>query len=354
MHRSPHANDRPRPDRPYPPLGGLPTGSAHPVLALQRTAGNAAITRLVRRTAPSGPVVQRMKPGESSGEDRTKRFYLALDQNIRMLLGKVRFGAAVNFYNPEFWETGEQPDALYLRPGHTPSEAIAQLHSHKGTVPGVEGEESAKLDCVEIIEVARWLAELDVSGREGFDKKYGGQEFKLAAPGSTGIEQEHLGVRVGQQSDGEFKSSGGPIDGRFAVTANGTPKMMMKLPADLAKLPVGSRIMWRNFDKAFPSDHDFKNENTIKLGDDTYAAHPFGIFNLAGVAKQIALGGFEDIQELRTSLAEAEKQAKSGSAPEDLAQLHKDAAYYDGIDTIDEYIERFVRIVEVEAFHLPT
>lgn len=326
------------------------------------------------------------------------RFHLALNQRMRMLLATVRFGAAAEMYNPDFWErgAGEDRENLYLRAGRTPADAIAELHRYSAEVPGIEGQETAKLDCVEIIEVGRWLAELDVVGQQRFNEKYGGGEFVLSAPGSTGIQGESLAVTYdGIEDEGEYfmGRGGGPFDGMVRFDSGPRQDETVLLAPYLATLPVGSRVMWRNFDDAVPDDDDCKNENTVKLGDDSYAAHPFGVFGLADLATVLARGRFEDIQtdratlredlnELRTRLASlksrrakhefailaaesaGESADKSAAKVKKLKQKIKAVmtqiketveaiGEYEHINTVADYIADNIRIVEVETFAPP-
>lgn len=318
------------------------------------------------------------------------RFYMALDERIRMLLATVRFGAAAELFNTAYWEKRPgEPDNLYLREGRTPTDAIEQLHKYSEPA-AVSGErETAKLDCVEIIEVARWLAEIDVVGQKLFNQKYGGGTFVLAAPGSTGVTGATLAVRAVGVFDSEYRQGSHPTRGEFEFTSGPRTGEHVELAEYLATLPVGSRVMWRNFDEAFDDNHDFKNENTIKLAADSYAAHPFGIFSLADVARHVGMGGYEDVQALRNDLRNLRKDLlatrerlvaaesrlaeseREGSETEKIkAQVEKikkklkkigkewkeckdDCGDYADIRNLGQYVMEFVRIVEIETFAPP-
>jgi hypothetical protein len=272
---------------------------------------------------------------------------------MKLLLGSVKFGAAANWSDPEYWEADpKDEDALILKKGKRPSDAIAQLHRYAAPKHGYEGIESAKLDCVEIIEVGRWLAELDVTGREAFDEKYGspGGEFRLAAPGSTGIQGRALATRIGGKYDGSYNPGDKPTTGRMKLTT-ATEEKLVSLEAYLETLPIGSRVMWRNFDMAFLDDHDFKNENTVKVGPDVYAAHPFGSFALQEVARQVGQGGYADVEQLREEIrGRGQAPQKSEEDQKQQAEDERAVKYYKGIESLEAYIAKFVRIVEIETF----
>jgi hypothetical protein len=62
---------------------------------------------------------------------------------MRMLLATVKFGAAADRYDEEFWDKRpSEPDSLFLRAGRSPAEAIAKLHPYATTVPGYVGTET--------------------------------------------------------------------------------------------------------------------------------------------------------------------------------------------------------------------
>lgn len=257
---------------------------------------------------------------------------------IRMLetMDRVRFGAAHALFDPACWvQDTEDDEALILVEGKKPSEGIAALGQYRKQIANVEGLETAKLDCVEAIEFCRWLAELDVIGVPAFDKKYGSEKFSLCAPGSTGIDSRTLGVRTGGSGDTEYDAAGGVMTGTFELRGGPYDGQSRELAKLLPKLPVGSRVMWRNFDKEVSMDHDFKNENTMKISKTEYAAHPLGTGTLETMRRLVAQAGFDDM-----TVAEQEESERLG-------------AYYAGVKTLQDYIGKFIRIVEFETFETP-
>lgn len=300
----------------------------------------------------------------------TEKFQGGLVVRMRELMSKVHFGAAADCFDPAFWKKPTPTsESLVLLPGKSASDAVDALIAYQVQLPQHVDLESAKLDCVEIIEVARWMAERDVIGKQAFDHKYGGAMFKLDAPGSTGVVGKGLAVRAGSSGDGEYNMDGTPTTAKLFIKAGIGKGTVVDLTEHLAQLPIGSRVMWRNFDPGVPRDDDFKNENTIKIGDDLYAAHPVGVFSLAKMAQQVATGGYEDmpqvIKDVTEKLATAtEKVSKlddpGGKDKKRLGILNRRIrrytrmlAGYGGIGDQATYVDRFIRVVETETFVVP-
>jgi hypothetical protein len=307
-----------------------------------------------------------MDPKGEPVPSTAEQFQAALATRLTGLMATIRFGAAADLYNEEHWEKPEpKSESLHLKTGKSPSEAIEQLVTYKAQLKHYVGLESAKLDCVEIIEVARWFAELDVIGKEAFDKKYGGELFALAAPGSTGVHGTSLATRVGGRDDGEYNSAGGPVSGKMKLAVQGSVPSLVDLATCLASAPVGSRVMWRNFDPNVPHDDDFKNENTLKIGADRYAAHPLGIFGLAEMAAKVGTGGYTDMVQLVKETTEAldtatkelatvgDDKAREDRLAKRVRRCQRTLKRYKGIDDLASYVDRFIRLVEIETFVVP-
>lgn len=336
-----------------------------------------------------------MEPTGAPDLDLAALFLAALAKALPQLMQQVRFGAAAECFDPEYWERPKpRSDHLHLREGKSASKAINQLLEYSEMRKDVEGAEHAKLDCVEIIEVARWIAQRQVIGVEAFDALYSGRPFQLAAPGSTGVTGLLLGERIGEEGDGDrdYFDTGGQMTGTMLISSDDEGEGIVSLATHLAELPVGSRVMWRNFDPRVPRYDDFKNENTLKIGADLYAAHPLGIFTLAEMSQKVAKGHYEDmvefVEQTTESLAKARQKLKAaketvarnekakaaegdGSGPEDdggepdpavlkverlaarIQSLQADLARYEGIDSLAAYVTRFIRVVETETFVNP-
>jgi hypothetical protein len=308
-----------------------------------------------------------MNPNEPSPAEK---FDLALIKRMQELMGSVRFGAAADCFDPAYWRRPDDTsDALALINGKSAAAGATALTTYRVQRPNQVGLETAKLDCVEMIEVARWLAELDVVGIEAFDKKYRNSGFKLDAPGSTGVVGTSLAERDGKEGDDEYDKDGTPLTGTFTFTEGTGEGTVVDLTKHLATLPVGSRVMWRNFDPNVDADDDFKNENTLKIGQDRYAAHPIGAFTLAAMAAKVAVGGYDDmleaVKEAERKLAKVANQKRklqdpagkdkqrAASLDRRISRYREKLATYAGINNQTDYIDRFIRIVETETFQNP-
>jgi hypothetical protein len=117
------------------------------------------------------------------------------------------------------------------------------------------------LDCAEFIQVAHLYARRHTLGDIGFMEsiQQSGEGLKLRIHHSTGYRAEHTYQRNKPNEP-------------MALYAPGRPPSIVDTDINelLEQAPVSSRIVWRNRDVS-PS-HDFYNENTIKVGPDTYAA----------------------------------------------------------------------------------
>jgi hypothetical protein len=143
-------------------------------------------------------------------------------------------------------------------------------------------------DCAEYLQVAQWYAQRHTMGAEAFDKKMTGLGGLTLRPhGSTGIMTKEAYIRKGPYA---------PFYRENNVTMQTEPsdKMAYQL---LDEAPVGTRITWTN--TAAPTGSDpsrgwwpFGNENAIKMGNDQYAAHPFGTLSQADIECRIAAWGY--------------------------------------------------------------
>jgi peptidoglycan hydrolase-like protein with peptidoglycan-binding domain len=172
------------------------------------------------------------------------------------LLNGVRFGRADSdeHFDTNFWNKAVDPDfglKLVLKAGKRPSDAIDALFAHL---------DIWSVDCAEFIQVAEWYALRHAQGAEDFNDRVKGLSFDLRPHGSTGINQKEMYFRD-KPSDTMLRASDHKPE----------PKAVDQLVADA---PFGSRVTWTNL-KA-PISSAFHNENTIKIGDDLFAAHGFG------------------------------------------------------------------------------
>lgn len=161
---------------------------------------------------------------------------------------------------------------LVLRTGRRPSAAVAGLF-------GAIGEWS--FDCGEAIQLLRWFAQLRAMGTTAFDQKmHAIGAFELREHDSTGLTSTRVYLRI--DGDGDYDKSV-----RFRLEDLGD-EVVATTETLLANAPIGSRIMWRNFDPCVDEDDAFKNENAIKLDADAFFAHPMGHVSQAALVRELA------------------------------------------------------------------
>jgi hypothetical protein len=153
-------------------------------------------------------------------------------------------------------ETGE---SKLVQTTGTPAEAIDELFSNL---------DRWSFDCAEYIQVAIWYAQRHAMGTEFFNSKItmlGSLELKNH--GSTGIFTKELYIR---------DAAGEPFyrENYITETSEPTDKIEEEL---LEEAPIGTGVTWTN--KAALEGSGFRHENTIKVGEDKFAAHPWGTGN---------------------------------------------------------------------------
>lgn len=202
--------------------------------------------------------------GLTDSEERTKRCYFNRDHWRRIR-------------DEEYDDDDDEPYKLVLRKRVRPSEALRDMFDNL---------DQWAFDCAEALQLLQWYARLQLIGDAAFDewaKKNGG--LHLREHDSTGIESSALFIREDEEGDytqkGPFRQNGKDDSSTLSNAS---------LETLLANAPLGSRIMWRNFDTSVEDDEPFKNENAIKVGPDLYFAHPLGFVTgqelVRGLARQ--------------------------------------------------------------------
>lgn len=135
-------------------------------------------------------------------------------------------------------------------------------------------------DCAEYLQVARWYALRWAAGKKRFNAKIRSLgTLELKPHGSTGLSRSALYVRSATQRD-------------FVKQYPRTRSARRYSERTLLKAaPFGSRIMWTNrslLNKPWVSHRHF---NTLKLGPDRFAFHPYGTGSRAYVECTMALRG---------------------------------------------------------------
>jgi len=143
-------------------------------------------------------------------------------------------------------------------------------------------------DCAEYLQVAQWYAQRHTLGAEAFDKKMTGLGGLTLRPhGSTGIMTKEIYIRKTPYSMFYRQNN---------VTMQTEPSDKMDFQL-LIEAPIGTRVTWTNAAAPTASDPagrwwSFGNENTIKTGDDQFAAHPFGTLSQAEIECRLAARGY--------------------------------------------------------------
>ncbi|MDR6951258.1 hypothetical protein J2X65_000606 [Ancylobacter sp. 3268] len=207
-------------------------------------------------------------------------------------------------FNKTYWEkgnpNGNEMCALMAKTGGRPSEAVKALFDYmtadgftgalRGAAENTVASPGWRVDCAEWVQIHHLYAMLKLLGPYRFDLKFGSSPFWLKEHRTTGLSSRMFFLRPGFDTDtrrpreemalvkldkgSPQKKKGGDYD----VDPNEKPRDVETV---LREAPVGSRVMWSNVYLAQNTGgvggtpNSFTNENTIKLGDDTYGAHGF-------------------------------------------------------------------------------
>jgi len=281
------------------------------LLALQRSAGNRAVATLLQRTRLSdGPLAvsrfddaefekglalfaKATKDMDFSGSGSAPRYDKA-NWTCLLVLTKVEDGPSqtVRYEDQvgEDWnrivkENYEVELQYVLNPGVKPSFAIREIPKNP---------DRWAMDCIDYVVAARLYAELRGSGNDEFDAKYGNlgsqispEPMRMAQHATPGLSSRDFWVRDAQGA--EFASRTTPD-----TPTGAKPKDAAEEDALLETVPIGARVMWTTTHPKAAAD--MENENTIKIGDDTYAAHPLGRLSGAKVRGELIAGPDENVK----------------------------------------------------------
>lgn len=252
------------------------------MLAAQRGAGNAAVSR--RLLARSQDPETEGDPEQREAYERELRIAIGLLEGVGFgrAEGEGPFTDGKEAYDKEYWLEGPALDKgaggarLVLRPGKLPSAAIDAMFADL---------ESWTLDCAQYVQVAELYALRHARGAEAFDAESEGMMFEFRPFASTGLK---TGALYGREKPGDLMT----LQPQFSDAPIEFQPPPIPVPAEelVRSAPVGSRVTWRNL--AAPSSSAFFNENTIKLGEDQYAAHGFEPKTIfTGLELELALAG---------------------------------------------------------------
>jgi hypothetical protein len=175
------------------------------------------------------------------------------------VLKQNRFGSATELggttYDLNYWEKVKDEEfkgygKLVTKVGVEPAEAVKELFDEKKL-------KKWAFDCAEFIQVAHLYARWKTMGSEAFNVS-AGSRLELRIHYSTGVSPE-----LGYERHG-------PTEKMIRVGPDGNIPVDTPVDDLLDEVPVGSRVTWRNL-LADPNT-DFYNENTMKVGNDQFAA----------------------------------------------------------------------------------
>jgi Domain of unknown function (DUF4157)/Protein-glutamine gamma-glutamyltransferase len=227
-------------------------------------------------------------PGLDEERDETAKIYDGhLQTAIGLLLGlqggeKLRFPEPkTKQYNKANWVKGKVHEdgefELVLKKGVKPSAAIDDLFANVA---------AWGVDCAEFIQVAHWYALRHTLGTEEFDKHIAADDddvrMTMRDHGSTGLSSAYTYDRDAKGDPFKCTDEATDQETTVAITEDEL----------LARLPIGSRVMFTDGGLGEDDEEsDFESENAIKIGEDRYAAHPYGIVTAQQLRHRLAGSG---------------------------------------------------------------
>jgi Domain of unknown function (DUF4157) len=184
-----------------------------------------------------------------------------------------RDGTRWDGYDTDFWVKAKDPVfecKLVVKEGRTSAEAINALFDPKR-------KDRWQVDCGQFVQLNHYYALLhtlieqagnEKSGFELFNQRIGGP-IELKQVSSTGLKTRILWGKDRPEGD-EMKEYE-----RVPGQREGQPKKdgRVRKQADVLKeAPMGSRVVFVT--EAILHNENYRHENTMKVGDDLYSAHP--------------------------------------------------------------------------------
>lgn len=204
------------------------------------------------------------------------------------VLAKASFGASPEKgFDELYWERIKDETygyALKLKVGFKPSKAIKQIFKDIG---------KWSFDCAEFVQVANLYVINELYESLDDAAKRAGGTFKLRQHNSTGLAKVSPLVYQRDKATDSFTKF---VDEKAkAILTNKEAEL-------LSFMRVGSRISFAN---PVGSGTSFHNENTVKVGDDQYAAHGLGKPNV--FTRQELINALADLN-TRTSREDGKDQ----------------------------------------------
>ncbi|WP_266156313.1 eCIS core domain-containing protein [Dyella silvatica] len=226
-------------------------------------------------------------------------------------LARAQFGQPLGAdfedkFDHEYWEWDDDPKfsrRLKLKEGKKPSAAINALFSHLG---------KWRVDCDHLVQIAQLWAQLNTLGESEFDQRNTPTLELRPRESSTLKTKEHYG----RSGPGDYWKV--IVEWRPPNSPQFDPRDTKKTTEELVQTaPVGSRIRFTN--RHAQAWHPFCHENTLKVGNDLFAA--------GGMTTLLGRNTFSQL-EVETNLA---KYTKSDTDPASI----REAIYIDEIEIFD-------------------
>ena len=147
-----------------------------------------------------------------------------------------------------------------MLPGKSYAEAIIKI---------INNPDKWSFDCMQFVQVVNLFAMIDPNQKKSFDSRFGALKRIRKFPSQTEKPYESTGIKV------KMAFQRHAYDSPMIEYPSGQ-KSSLSVAELLKKAPIGSRVTWHCLD-ASRENHTagFSNENTIKMGENLYAGHPF-------------------------------------------------------------------------------
>ncbi|MBR0774304.1 DUF4157 domain-containing protein [Bradyrhizobium diazoefficiens] len=161
------------------------------------------------------------------------------------------------------------------------------------------GKTKWKFDCYGAGVATVVYADWRMMTREEFNKKYTPLEFGIDS--RVNKRWENTGPTATKPGEKPFTYVEGHREGGVIEQA-GEIQLKKSMKVLLNEAPIGSKVVWSNIDALDQCNKhnwllrfcNYANENTIKVGQDQYSAHPFGVVNEDHIRKEMAKAMFPD------------------------------------------------------------
>jgi hypothetical protein len=229
--------------------------------------------RLQRCGAPDTNARTRYEQLLLEGNEKLKGIGFGLPWNHEFCTShKINPETGSRGFDEDFWVRPEDECKLVVRRDRKPADAIEALFDPAR-------KKKWLVDCSQFVQLAHFYALLHTEGKEALNARMG-SDFELKGLASQGLKTRSLWIRNDRNAkmgEAEVAASGsGAVfdkDRAPVLKKDGREKDVKEV---LAAAPFGSRVVFTN---GFPigiGAHTgaFRNENTMKVGKDAFAAHP--------------------------------------------------------------------------------